>query len=98
MEGVSGGRGCCHGEAVHTKCIRNQRSNSQFNFDPPDGVKNILLGRFPPPPPPLHHCSFHSEMLVSREKDYIFFYRERDDKNRKARDMYIYVYIEQVFV
>lgn len=96
MEGVSGGRGCCHGEAVHTKCIRNQRSNSQFNFDPPDGVKNILLGRFPPPSSP-HHCSFHSEMLVSREKD-IFFYRERDDKNRKTRDMYIYVYIEQVFV
>lgn len=86
---ANGGGGCCHGEAGCTKCIRNQRSNSQFNFDPPDGVKNILLGRFPLPSTVLFtpRCSF-------REKKTFFFYRERDDKNREARDMYTCIYIE----
>ena len=76
---MGGGSESSRGEGGGTKCIRNQRSNSQFNFDPPDGVKNILLGR---------RCcsSFHLEMLVSRGRGifFFFFYRKRENENREA--------------
>lgn len=88
---MGGGSESSRREGGGTKCIRNQRSNSQFNFDPPDGVKNILLGRFP------RRCcsSFHLEMLVSRGRGIFFsFFIE---KERMKIEKHVYTYREYWF-